>query len=467
MTLQRQLGKTVAALQSLRDRQNRRADRAIEAERIDGVRLAAWLRLMAMAVVGAYATAIHLALDDIGFIYFAQMAGLVLVWLLGVARYRTVAAGHRHPLILGLFPVLDNVVLALLIALPATWGYGVPAPYLQFDRPFIWFMLLLVLQGLGYRPWLAAWGGIVTAAVWFAVMQWMLQTPDAHTGISTEDWRSMWLAQDYSPIADPMLVREWAWHAEILAALMIGFMLAAIVARSQRLIVRGVLAERARANLSRFFSTAMVDRLQTLEGLDRPQTATVGVIFADIVAFTRFAEDHTPEQVIALLREFHGRMVGAAFAHDGAVDKFIGDAVMVTFGTPIEQGREAVRTLACAVAMADTVAAWNRERALDGAVPVRIGIGAHFGPVVMGGIGDERRLEFTVLGDTVNVAARLEKLTRSVEGEIVISDDLAAAAHADDAEVTDRLLAAFTPLPHSRLRGRGGLIGLQVKPCPG
>ena len=467
MTVQRQIKKTVgvsvAALRSLGEGQSHRVERQLAAERVDGLRLAARLRLMAMCAVGALLTAFHAAMGDFGPVYWVEIAGLIMIWLLGEARYRLVVKGLDHPLLMGLFPVLDAVALALLVTLPITVGYGVPAPYLQYDRPFAWFILLLVLQGLAYRPWLAVWGGFVTAAVWLAVMVWMLDSPGAHMDIGPEDWAAMWAAQDFSAIADPLLVRSWAWEAETLSAILIGAMLAAMVTRSQRLMRRTVLAERARTNLARFFSPGMVDRLESLEGLDRPQTATVGVIFADIEGFTGFAEEHTPEEVIALLQEFHGRMVAAVFAQDGTLDKFIGDAVMATFGTPIRQGREAVRTLACAVAMADAVASWNREREDAGAPPIRIGIGAHYGRVVMGGIGDERRLEFSVLGDTVNVASRLEELTRSVNGEIVVSDDLVAAARAEDLEACERLLSGFAAMPPSHLRGRHGAIGLQVK----
>ena len=100
------------------------------------------------------------------------------------------------------------------------------------------------------------------------------------------------------------------------------------------------------------------------------------------------------------------------FAHGGTLDKFIGDSVMATFGTPQPGPRDAAHALACARAMLASLGVWNSERTARGEMALRAGIGLHFGPVVLGDIGDERRLEFAVLGDTVNTASRLEGLTR-------------------------------------------------------
>ena len=132
--------------------------------------------------------------------------------------------------------------------------------------------------------------------------------------------------------------------------------------------------------------------------------------------------------MIALLRDFHRRMADRVFAHGGTLDKFLGDGFMATFGTPHPRPDDAERALACARDMAAAIAAWNRERGSAGEPPVRAGIGLHFGPVVLGDIGDERRLEFPVIGDTVNVASRLEEMTRELGVDVVASDEIIAQA---------------------------------------
>ena len=121
-------------------------------------------------------------------------------------------------------------------------------------------------------------------------------------------------------------------------------------------------------------------------------------------------------------------MAQAALAHDGTVDKYIGDAIMVHFGTHHRKVDDPVRALACARDMMAEVKRWNSERENANESPIRVGIGVHYGEVIVGNIGDERRLEYTVLGDTVNVASRLEHLTREVGAQLVVSQELIAAA---------------------------------------
>ena len=169
-------------------------------------------------------------------------------------------------------------------------------------------------------------------------------------------------------------------------------------------------------------------------GAGRKDTVGRGaaVLFADMVGFTAISERLAPDALVGLLREFHGRLarLAFAFAHDGTVDKYIGDAIMVHFGTPRPQKDDPARALACAAAMIAEVGRWNAERARAGEAPIGIGIGVHYGEVLVGNIGDARRLEYTVLGDTVNVASRLERLTRETGAPLVVSDALVGAGEA-------------------------------------
>ena len=123
-------------------------------------------------------------------------------------------------------------------------------------------------------------------------------------------------------------------------------------------------------------------------------------------------------------------MSETAKAHGGVVDKFVGDNALIVMGVPEAQDDDAARTLACARTLLARIAAWNAGPTpppLAGA-PLRIGIGAHFGPAFVGAVGTDERLEFTVLGDTVNVASRLEQLTRETDGGLIASAPLLAAA---------------------------------------
>jgi PAS domain S-box-containing protein len=226
--------------------------------------------------------------------------------------------------------------------------------------------------------------------------------------------------------------------------------------------------ERARNNLSRYFSPNMVELLAGADEAVRPvRSHKVAVLFADIVGFTRFFATEPPERVFAVLREFHARMARIVFAFDGTLDKYIGDGLMASFGTPRAGPLDAAHALRCACAMAQEIVDWDAARAAAAEPPVRIAIGAHYGPVLLGDIGDERRLEFAVIGDTVNIASRLEGLTRTLKVPVVVSDALVEAACRE----TGGTVADFGPFTRAgpqTIRGVGAPIPVWVlaEPSP-
>ena len=145
----------------------------------------------------------------------------------------------------------------------------------------------------------------------------------------------------------------------------------------------------------------------------------VTVLFCDIRGFTPLAERLTPPQVVSLLNEFYTMAIETTFKHDGTLDKFIGDAVMAIFGAPIAHPDHAIRAVKTGLAMRAEVGELNKRRAAAGKEPIRIGIGISLGEVVAGTVGTEDRMEYTVIGDNVNLAARLE--SNAKPGTILIS----------------------------------------------
>ena len=145
----------------------------------------------------------------------------------------------------------------------------------------------------------------------------------------------------------------------------------------------------------------------------------VTVLFCDIRGFTPLAERLSPEQVVLLLNEFYTLMIETTFKHDGTLDKFLGDAVMAIFGAPIAHPDHAARAVKTAIDMRTGIAELNVRRAAVGKEPIRIGIGVSLGEVVAGTVGTEDRMEYTVIGDSVNLAARLE--SNAKPGRILIS----------------------------------------------
>jgi adenylate cyclase len=248
-------------------------------------------------------------------------------------------------------------------------------------------------------------------------------------------WGHLWLNHVFPTAAMSL---NFAWSA----------LARAITEQRQRRLV-----ERHRRNLARYFSPAVAAELATR---DRPfefdRTQDAAIIFVDMVGFTGRSEQMSPGEAMGLLRDFQRRVERAVFANGGTVDKFLGDGALACFGVPEPSPRDPLNVLVCARALAGEIARWRSELAADGKPAFEVGIGVHYGPVLMGDLGGEQQFEFTVVGDTVNAASRLEGLTRELDAVIVASESVIAAAR--DVGAGDELLAGFAPLPPRRLRGR-------------
>ena len=228
------------------------------------------------------------------------------------------------------------------------------------------------------------------------------------------------------------------------------------------------LAERRGAVLSRYVSPLAAAGL--LAGGERAagegvaeRTQMAAVMFVDLVGFTRASENMTAAATAALLRRFHDGVERAAQAHGGVIDKFIGDGALVVFGVPGGQPEDAANAVRCARQIAGEVADWTAETASPGGPALACGIGIDFGAVAVAEVGGRDHGQITVAGDTVNVASRLEALTRDWRAAIILSDTAYQTARAAGAGAA---LAAFVALPDQQLRGRDRPIRLWAWPPP-
>ena len=227
-------------------------------------------------------------------------------------------------------------------------------------------------------------------------------------------------------------------------------------------------AERARHNLSRYFSPNVVELLAAQdEPLGAVRRATVGVLFADIVGFTQMAEAMPPESVLAMLREFHARMTAQIFACGGTVDKYIGDAIVAVFGVPNASLEDAANALACAEKMLDALESWNDDRERAGAGRLAMGIGVNYGPAVLGDVGSEYSMSFTVIGDTVNTAARLQTLTRTLGTSLAVGDTLVTAIKSARPDVVSKVMAQLEDQGEHRVRGRASPVRIWTRRANG
>jgi adenylate cyclase len=227
-------------------------------------------------------------------------------------------------------------------------------------------------------------------------------------------------------------------------------------------------AERARSNLSRYFSPNIVDMLAAQdEPLGAVRRQTVAVLFVDIVGFTRMAEAMPPEAVVTMLRQFHERMTAQIFACGGTVEKYIGDEIFAVFGVPDARDNDAANALICADRMLEALDRWNAERTREGGTPLAIGIGLNYGPAVLGDVGSEHSMSFTVIGDTVNTASRLQGLTRTLKTPLVVGGPLVDAIQTGRSETAAALVSQLQDQGEQALRGRAGEVRVWIRNSSG
>ena len=185
--------------------------------------------------------------------------------------------------------------------------------------------------------------------------------------------------------------------------------------------------ERLRNALGRYFSPEIRDEIGNIElefESEVGKEQQVAVLFTDIKNFTRIAEKLKPEGVVDLLSNYQKRMISSVFQNKGTVDKFIGDAVMATFGTPRSRGNDAQNALDCARSMQIALRQWNKERLENNEDEIEHRIGINIGSAIVGNIGSEDRVEYTVIGDPVNVASRILENCKKLERDVLVSDDV-------------------------------------------
>ncbi len=214
----------------------------------------------------------------------------------------------------------------------------------------------------------------------------------------------------------------------------------------------------------------LVDTGATPESLSG-QEKQVTVLFSDIRGFTAHSETHAPGEIVALLNRYFSRQVEVVFRHGGTLDKFIGDCIMAFWGAPVERPDHARAAVAAALEMTEVLQAFKRELTAQGsdiAEAFDVGIGLHSGPAVVGFIGAEQKLDYTAIGDTVNLASRIEGLTKGVARVLVSRDTVEACGSAFDFaprgsyKVKGRTqeVALFEPMPKAEERaGRGAAPG--------
>ena len=375
----------------------------------------AWVRLVALVIlvinlmVGEHASSILVHANVIiGY-------GLATFLALGLALAKRGSAW-----ISALFVVIDAVlVVALfhehLFAPGRTFDHGLTAPTLAIG------FLLLTHVALRLEPRLVLlFSGLV-------IVGWLLLMT---VTVTERSWGEMPHEHIW-----PALLAEGA----LAAAFGFSAFVCYLLTRDHNVLLKGAVTnERRRRNLARFFPPNVLSELQT-KGLSlNLSRRRAAIMFVDLRSFTSLSETIPPEGVAELLAEYRQLVTQAVFTYDGTVDKFIGDGVMAVFGQPHAAPDDTSRALQCALHLSASLAEWKETRLHAGKSALDAGIGLHVGPVIGGVLQSGSHDEFTVIGDTVNIAERLERLSGTLGATIVVSE--AVMLEAPSSETTARWL---------------------------
>jgi adenylate cyclase len=330
-----------------------------------------------------------------------------LAYELAAARLLTlfIRQGRKFPLLGRYGNALVETSFPTLLLYLLT-GY-LAAPIVFSSWPALLYFIFIILSTLRLDFALSAFTGAVAAVELFAL---------AYVTLHLE-W----------PTDDPNF--SIAYHVARSGVLFAAGLLAGTVGITIKShFERALGAASARDRVTNLFgqhvSPRVVERLLAIGAADLSEMRRVCVMFVDIRGFTEASRSRTPAEVVARLDAFFEILVDVIDRHNGIVNKFLGDGLLAIFGAPIDDPLEAVNAVAAAREILVAIDASN----VGNAWPIRIGIGIHFGQAVAGTVGTTRRKEYTVIGDTVNLASRLESLNKEVGSQLLVSDVVREAA---------------------------------------
>ena len=301
---------------------------------------------------------------------------------------------------------LETTIPSALIVVASGWA---PAYAAVLSPPSLVYFIFIALSGLRLDFKLSVFTGACAAVQFLALAAWADASIDA--------------------TVEPILVASMSWVGR--AGIM---MITSVVTGLVGLRVRRAVEQSVRVVdlFGQQVSAAVVEKL-----LSQPEIASenrhVCVMFLDIRDFTTFSEKRRPEEVVAYLNALWSFMVDVVNAHGGIINKFLGDGFMATFGAPVSAGddcRNAVR------AAKEILARVHEESARGTIPPTRVGIGLHAGEAVTGNIGGRQRKEYSVIGDVVNLASRIESLNKPHTAQLLVSDEVKRRAPEETATAT-------------------------------
>ncbi|MBI3512723.1 MAG: adenylate/guanylate cyclase domain-containing protein [Proteobacteria bacterium] len=393
------LGRIFPAARPLSDLPERVA-RAIRFEQQRAEQLIGWVQLTILLTFAVlYALSPKTFMMDVPFAPVPWALGAWFVFT--VAR---LAAAYRGPLPGWLLTA--SVVIDMTVLMVAVWSFHIqynqpPAFYLKAPT-LLYVFIFIALRALRFEARYVALAGVVAAAGWLVLL--------AYAALA--DSAGMPITRDYVTYMTSASILLGGEFDKIVSILMVTAILALALARARGTMFRAVSEGAAAMDLKRFFAPEVARRITGADMLIQPgqgELRDAAILFIDLRGFTPLSRDLEPNALMALLADYQSRMVPAIARHGGTLDKFLGDGIMASFGAARPDPTYAANALRAVDDVLAAAALWRAARVATGQAAPAIGIGLATGKVVFGAVGDSTRLEYTVIGDAVNLAAKLEK----------------------------------------------------------
>ncbi len=400
-----------------------RVQRLVESETQAATVRTAWFMLAIVGFLGLLYALSPKALD--GMTAFKPVP--VAVFLLIVVSLARLFAAYRGLMTRPAVTVFIIADFALFYGL--IWSF-----HLQYEQPpafylkaptFLFVFMLIAIQAMRLEPWSILVAGLVAAGGWAMMAVYAIRTtPEAIT-------------RDFTGYLTSNSILIGSEVEKIVAILLVTLALTLAVQRARRQLVAAAVGRTAREELSRFFPPEIAERIATGEHAleaGQGQVVRAGIVVCDIRGFTQLAARRHPADVMRILIDYQQKMGAVIAAQGGAIDKFLGDGVLATFGCTRGTATPAADALRAAVALVHAATRLRRKALAKYGEDIRIGIAVTVGPVLFGTVGDQERLEFTVIGEPVNLAVKIEKQNKALMSSLVTDQATFDAAVAEGFE---------------------------------
>ncbi|OGG96039.1 MAG: hypothetical protein A2508_03560 [Candidatus Lambdaproteobacteria bacterium RIFOXYD12_FULL_49_8] len=376
--------------------------------------------------------------------YLGNITGMkvVLIWIvfcaiLSLAGYilgkrEIIKSGWIQYSLVSAFVSTPSIPL-LVAEFTIPWG---TASYITGPPTYLYFVAIL-LTGSYYNRRLSTFAGALAGAEYFGL--YLIAYP-----------KLMQLELPDPLMAQDMTAPMWYFLKAVMmliAGMIIGFLSDNSLKQLEGFLKEEEEKERIDRLFGQYVAPAIKDRIVAEQMGTKGESKEVVVLFADIRDFTGFCETHQPQQVVDQLNEYFDAMVGVITVSGGVVDKFIGDAIMANFGGLYDLKNRCAAAFDASQKMRDALVKLNQFWAQQGKQQFRIGIGLHQGYVLQGPLGSQQRREYTLIGDTVNIAARLESLTKELKNPLLISEEVYN-------DLTTAQRAQMEPLGSKQVKGK-------------